>query len=269
MPLLAMERFVCRGMSLVATRVFRTVPLTFFTYCSIAASNLSPPSPNKAWYPEGLNKYEAELASGGGESAGQLVTVDPNKVYDLPALIDIAERANPQTRIAWERARQAAEAVGLSQSAYFPFLIASASVGYEQAFIPFPTLKVGPGPTEVSITGGGNLTTDARLGTAVINMKWLLFDFGERKAATTMAREQLMMANVGFNAVHQQLVFVVTRRYYELNTARQKVAVAESALNAAETVRRAAQERLDNGLETKPEVLRAEQESAQASFELV
>jgi outer membrane protein TolC len=256
-------------MSLVATSVLRTVPLTFFAYCSIAASNLTPPSPEKAWYPEGLNRYEAELANGHAESEGRQIKVDPDKVYDLPALIDIAERMNPQTRIAWERARQAAEAVGLSQSAYYPFLVASASAGYEKAFIPFPTLKQGPGPTDVTITGGGNLTTDAALETAVVNMKWLLFDFGERKAVTTMAREQLMMANVGFNAVHQQLVFVVTQRYYELNTARQKVAVAESSLSAAETVRRAAQERLDNGLETKPEVLRAEQQSAEAAFELV
>ena len=260
-----MERFVCRGM---ATSVLRAVPLLFFACSTIAASNLSPPSPERAWYPEGLNKYEAELASGHIESGSRQVAVDPEKTYDLPALIDIAERANPQTRIAWERARQAAEAVGLSQSAYYPYLVASASAGYEQAFIPFPTLKQGPGPTEVTVVGGGNLTTDAALEDAVVNMKWLLFDFGGRKAETTMAREQLMMANVGFNAVHQQLVFVVTQRYYQLNTARQKVAVAESSLSAAETVRRAAQERLDNGLETKPEVLRAEQQSAEAAFEL-
>jgi outer membrane protein TolC len=255
-------------MWLVATSVLRTAFIALFAYGSFAANNLAPPLPNKAWYPEGLNKYEAELASGNMESAGRQVTVDPDKVYDLPALIDLAERANPQTRIAWERARQAADAVGLSQSAYFPFLVASASAGYEKAFIPFPTLKVGPGPTNVSVAGSGNLTTDAALEKGVVEMKWLLFDFGERKAATTMAREQLMMANVGFNAVHQQLVFVVTQSYYQLNTARQKMTVAESSLSAAETVRRAAQERLDNGLETKPQALQAEQQSAQAAFEL-
>src|SRR3974390_2955603 len=32
MPLLAMERFVCRGMSLAATCVLRAVPLTFFDF---------------------------------------------------------------------------------------------------------------------------------------------------------------------------------------------------------------------------------------------
>jgi outer membrane protein TolC len=237
MPLLAMERFVCRGMSLAATSVFLAVLFIFFAYMTIAASNLSPPSPEKAWYPEGLNKYEAELANGHMESEGRQVTVDPDKVYDLPALIDIAERANPQTRIAWERARQAAEAVGLSQSAYFPFLVASASAGYEQAFIPVPTLKVGPGPREVSVTGGGNLTTDVALEDAVIDMKWLLFDFGERKAVTTIAKEQLIMANVGFSAVHQQLVFVVTAiavPIFEGFARSKKLRIAESELKEAE-----------------------------------
>lgn len=191
-----------------------------------------------------------------------------DKVYSLPELIDIAERTNPQTRIAWERARQAASAVGLSQSAYFPYLVASAGAGYERAFIPFPELKQGPGPRDVSVTGGGTLTTDAAGERATLNMKWLLFDFGERKAVSTMAKEGLMMANVGFNAVHQQIVFTVTRRFYELNTARQKVGVAESSQQAATTVSQAAQARLDNGLATKPEVLQAEQQSAQAAFEL-
>lgn len=41
-------------------------------------------------------------------------------MYELPELIDIAERSNPDTRIAWERARKAAAAVGVRQSAYFP-----------------------------------------------------------------------------------------------------------------------------------------------------
>jgi len=99
-------------------------------------------------------------------------------------------------------------------------------------------------------------------------VKWLLFDFGERKAVATMAKEGLMAANVGFNAVHQQIVFTVTRRFYELNTTRQKVAVAESSLRAADTVAQAARARLDNGLATKPDVLQAEHQSAQAAFEL-
>src|SRR6266850_6126801 len=228
------------------------------------------PLPDKPWLPPQLDEYETELARARFHDKRKApeVDVDGDKVYDLPELIDIAERTNPQTRIAWERARQAAAAVGLSQSAYFPYLVASAGAGYEHAFVPFPTLKQGPGASDVSVIGGGTLATDAVGERAALGVKWLLFDFGERKAATTMAKEGLMMANVGFNAVHQQIVFTVTRRFYELNTTRQKVAVAESSLRAADTVAQAARARLDNGLATRPDVLQAEHQFAQAAFEL-
>src|SRR5262249_44194485 len=117
-------------------------------------------------------------------------------------------------------------------------------------------------------TGGGTLTTEAAAERVALSVKWLLFDFGERKATVTMAREGLMMANVGFNATHQQIVFAVTRRVYELNTAREKAETAESSLSAAETVAQATRARLNNGLATQPEVLQAEQLSAQAAFDL-
>jgi len=243
---------------------------TFLASFGLCGENLVPPSPEKPWSPPQLGKYETELAHGDltNRQKGAEVEVEANRVYDLPELIDLAERANPQTRIAWERAHQAAAAVGLSKSAYYPYLVASAGAGYERAFLPFPTLKQGPGPTDVKITGGGTLTADAAAENATLGVKWLLFDFGERKAVLTMAKESLMVANVGFNAVHQQIVFTVTRRFYELNTARQKVGVAESSVRAADTVTKSAQERFDHGLGTKPEVLQAEQQSAQAAYEL-
>ncbi|HEX4342070.1 MAG TPA: TolC family protein [Verrucomicrobiae bacterium] len=230
----------------------------------------APPSPDKPWRPPHLDEYEDALAHGHFKNERRDVTVeiDSNKVYDLPELIDIAERTNPETRTAWERARQAAEAVGLARSAYYPYLAASAGAGYERAFMPFPELSQGPDPGEVSVKGGHTLVTEAVGERATLGLKWLLFDFGERKAEAAIAKEKLMAASVGFNAVHQQIVFTVTQRFYELNTARQKVAVAESSLRAADTVAQAARARLDNGLATKPEVLQAEQQSAQAGFDL-
>src|SRR6266496_4417528 len=251
------------GVSLVAL-------MNVLITCATFGSDIAPPSAEKPWSPPGLNAYERELAHGdfSNEKNAKQIEIVPDKIYQLPELIDIAERSNPETRIAWERARQAAAALGLSQSAYFPYLVASAGAGYEHAFIPFPSLKQGPGPSDVSVTGGGTLATDAVGERAALGVKWLLFDFGERKAATTMAKEGLTMANVGFNAVHQQIVFTVTRRFYELNTARQRVAVAESSLRAVDTVAQAARARLDNGLATRPDVLQAEHQSAQAEFEL-
>jgi outer membrane protein TolC len=230
----------------------------------------APPSAFRPWYPPELGSYEKDLAQSesGTQTEAAGITIDPEKVYDLQDLIDIAERTNPRARSAWERATQAAAAVGLARSAYFPSLVATAGAGFERAFVPFPTLTQGPGPADVSVTDGGTLVTKATLEQAAVALQWLLFDFGERQAATVSAREWLMAANVSFNAVHQQIVFAVTRRFYELNVARQRVTVAQTALDAAGIVARAARARLDHGLATTPESLLAEQQSAQAAFDL-
>jgi len=77
----------------------------FLAFAVATARNDPPPSSERAWAPPNLPNYEREL--GGGE-AGSRVTINPRKVYNLAELIDIAERNNPETRVAWERARQAA-----------------------------------------------------------------------------------------------------------------------------------------------------------------
>ncbi len=235
--------------------------------------NDPPPSSDRTWSPPNLPNYERELAEYHfSEAEGSShVSINPRKIYGLAELIDIAERNNPDTRVAWERARQAAAAVGLSESAYYPFLVASAAAGYDRAFIPFPTLTANPthpSLSNVRITGGSSLVTEAQVYRGELSAKWLLLDFGERSAVVAAAREQLMMANVGFNGTHQKIVFQVTDRFYQLGTARQKVLVSQSALEAAQTVEQAVQARIDNGLATKPELLQAQQQTAQTAFDV-
>ena len=240
------------------------------------ARNDPPPSSDRPWAPPNLPKYETELAERDrSEPEGSAkVSINPRKVYGLAELIDIAQRNNPETRVAWERARQAAAAVGLSESAYYPYLAASAAAGYDRAFIPFPSLAISPNflanpsLSNVTVTGGGSLVTEARVYRAELNAKWLLLDFGERTAVVRAARERLMMANVGFNGTHQKIVFQVTDRFYKFGTARQKVIVSQSALDAARTVEQAVQARVDNGLATKPELLQAQQQTAQTAFDV-
>jgi outer membrane protein TolC len=236
-----------------------------------------PPSPVRPWAPPALPRYEGELRQYEPTDAERryLPAIDPRKIYNLAELIDIAQRSNPETRVAWERARMAAAAVGLTASAYYPYIVGAAAGGYDRAFIPFPQLRTNlqKPPTNgnlpnVDIVGGGTLITESLLARAELNAKWLLIDFGERNAIRAAAREKLMMANVGFNGTHQKIVFDVTDRFYQLGTARQKVMVTKSALDAAKTVEEAARTRFDNGLATKPELLQAQQQSAQSNFDL-
>ena len=236
-------------------RFYAVALWTFLVCLSAHGEQVVPPSPEKPWSPPGLDSYEQELAHGAfsnRESAAQ-AEIDSDKVYDLPELIDIAERSHPETRVAWESARQAASSVGLSKSAYYPYLAASAAAGFAH----------GPAQFLTEVVPGNEATEDA-----LLTAEWLLFDFGERKAATAEAKEKLMMANVSFNATHQQIVFNVIQRFYDYNTARQKVAEAESSLHAADTVGQAAQARYDNGLATKTDLLQAQQQTAQSAYEL-
>lgn len=253
----------------------RLITLQLLLAIAVAnARNDPPPSADRTWSPPNLSNYENELAGRRFKNSegSAPVSINPRKVYNLAELIDIAERNNPETRVAWERARHAAAAVGLSESAYYPFLVASAAAGYDRAFIPFPSLAVDPTKLPslgaVSVTGGGSLVTEAQVYRGELSAKWLLLDFGERSAVIASAKERLMMANVGFNATHQKIVFQVTDRFYQLGTVRQKVLVARSSLEAAQTVEQAVQARIDNGLATKPELLQAQQQSAQSAFDV-
>jgi hypothetical protein len=97
-----------------------------------------PPSPVRPWAPPALPRYEGELRQYQPTDAERryLPAIDPRKTYNLAELIDIAQRSNPETRVAWGRARMAAAAVGLTESAYYPYIVAAAAGGYDRAFIP-------------------------------------------------------------------------------------------------------------------------------------
>src|SRR5262249_56269925 len=131
-----------------------------------------------------------------------LPAIDPRKTYNPAELIDIAQRSNPETRVAWERARMAAAAVGLTASAYYPYVVAAAAGGYDRAFIPFPTLRTLPQPPptngnlpNVEIVGGGNLVTEALLAPGEVTPKWLLLDLGGRRATPPTAPEEMIIGD--------------------------------------------------------------------------
>jgi outer membrane protein TolC len=133
-----------------------------------------------------------------------LPAIDPRKTYNLAELIDIAERSNPETRVAWERARHGSGRSRLTASAYYPY-VWRLRRGIRSAFIPFPTLRTLPQPPptngnlpNVEIVGGSTLSTESLLARGELTAKWLLLDFGGRSATRAAAREKLMMANVGF-----------------------------------------------------------------------
>ena len=210
------------------------------------------PTPGTPWSAPDLRGYTSLLKT------AEPSPIDPQKRYDLVELIDIAERVNPETRVAWEGARQAAIAVGLVESEYFPVLTLSALGGYQSEAL--------PAPKDVAPSGFFRFTVNQVFPT--LNLRWLLLDFGRRGNAWDAAKERLLAANLGFNRKHQQIIFNVQRAFLGLTSLHGKIAVAQSAVDSARAVRESAEAQLRNGLATIPEVSLARQQEAQAAFDL-
>ena len=202
---------------------------------AVQASNgeQAPPAPNRPWAPPNLPAYENALRKGSAETLDKgKELVDLRKQYTLADLIDLAEQLNPATRAAWQNAKQALALLGVSKSAYYPFLSLAAGAGYTRFFVPFPKLEInqaalqraiatgGPLLSAVTLTEGNPLHFDI-LYQSELTMKWLLFDFGQRDATVSAAREGLLIANVAFNATHQRVVFEVSQNFYAYNLARE------------------------------------------------
>jgi outer membrane protein TolC len=196
---------------------------------------------------------------GTGEiNRGNAVAIDRARQYDLAALIDLAQRNNPETREAWERARQAALAVGLVESTYVPQISAEIISGYQTTPLPIPK----------DLIPRGWFRADTRELIPLLAAKWLLFDFGRRAGAEQEARANAFVANVQFTGVHHKLIYAVSRDYFALGAARARLHVTEQALKTAGIVQDAAEMRRANGLATVVEVAQARRQTAQARFDL-
>ena len=109
------------------------IVLVFLTHASRVLAQNAPQSSNHPWHGPQEKRIEAD-AKNLPESRFK---VDPDKNYSLPELIDLAESHNPETRVAWERARAQAAALGVARSELYPTLAAAAlsGVARSQAYL--------------------------------------------------------------------------------------------------------------------------------------
>ncbi|WP_174509247.1 TolC family protein [Klebsiella oxytoca] len=175
--------------------------------------------------------------------------------YQLSELIDMAQMNNPDTRIAWQQARQAALAVGMAEATFLPIISASVLGGYQKTHTPLPY--------DTSLN-----TTDSAIIPGVA-LQWLVFDFGQRSALVDAAKNNAFAANISFNGIHQKLIYDVTRAYYQYGAALSRVGIAKSALHNSEQILAAVQSRRQSGIATTVEVAQVTQLVAQARLNRV
>lgn len=187
-----------------------------------------------------------------------LVAIDSQRLYRLEELIDIAESNNPHTRIAWERAKQGAESIGLARSEYFPHLAGAVLFGNQRFINPFPKPLAPLGYTMVEIP-----IVDAGLG-----MEYTVFDFGKRRGELDSSKAQRLAAVASFQRANQDVAYGVVVAYYNLVTAQEQLAAIRQILATARTTQSAAEAQLANGRATLPDVLNAKAGTAHAEYDL-
>jgi outer membrane protein TolC len=190
--------------------------------------------------------------------ASTIAVLDPAHTYTLTELIDLAEHNNPRTRVAWERAKQRANALGVEKSAYFPLLVLQAIGGDQRTISPFPKALEARGYNMVGIP----------IVQPELELQYLLFDFGSRAARVDAALAEKIASGANFVQVNQDVAFLVATAYYRLLTAQERLQATRETLKTGQTTQDAAEAQLANGRSTVPDVLNAKAETSQDVFDM-
>jgi outer membrane protein len=188
-----------------------------------------------------------------GTKQPALPTIEMGLKYDLPGLIDIALVNNPETQRTWSAARSAADSYGAAQAPYYPQAGFSSDNGYERTIVELP---------------GTYGVLKQWQADPLVMINWTLLDFGRRASASDSARDRLIAANLAFNRSIQSVVFNSEATFFALDAADGAVTAAQQNLKLAEIDFDAVHQRVDLGLATEPELLLARERVAQSRFDL-
>ncbi|QCE32984.1 TolC family protein [Acetobacteraceae bacterium] len=202
--------------------------------------------------------------------------VAPEKNYGLMELIDIAQSSNPQTKQAWNIAKNAALTMGIAKATYLPTITGSVLGGYWENHwdakyntsvnvpgnIPLVSGTHGLPQAEGKTHIGGDIQSE------VATMTWLLFDYG-RDATVRATHHLALAANVAFTGVHQRVIYHVAETYYLYNAAKKHLLLAKAALKNTKEVNEAVQARLKYGQATAVDSAQSQAAVATADLEVV
>jgi outer membrane protein len=255
-------------------------PARFLLASAVMAFMIPSAFPTSANTPKDLESMPPEKPSpipSTGEMARQLELVaklhdhsfvDPNKSYTLPELVNLAQRHNPSTRMVWETAVQAAASTGMSEAQFYPTLTLESSYGggyWNQTLTGARSQSGIVVPVNFDDQASGAYSSLS----AGVNLRYTLFDFGQRIASVKAAKQKQDAAKFSFNAANQQVTFQVTQAYYTLEADRRLITAAEISAKSAIDVLASTQAKYDQGLLTEPALLQAKQAKAQADYDLV
>jgi outer membrane protein TolC len=235
-----------RPMSLL---IRRAILFVLLLNANQALAQRAPISPDHPWHGPGEQRIAADAKS----VREPAFNLDPAKTYTLAELIDLAETHNPETHFAWERARAQAAALGIARSELYPTLAAAAisQTNRSEDYLATRFFRQTIQDFQVAL-----------------ELNYTVFDFGGRAGRINAAKAEVLAANFAFNDAHRAVIFQVEEAYYRLLNSIGQEDAARASLANAQNVQEAAEQRLEHGLATLPDVLEARSSTAQADYDL-
>ncbi len=208
------------------------------------------PAPNNSWVPPDDHPELAETPPAGDSVHALPEDLLPRlQSLGLEDVVDLALRNNPATRQSWASARAAADLYGASRGPYYPQI---------DGEITATRLKT-------TATQGRNAQQQTVYG-PVLNVSWLLLDFGGRSGASTEAREALVAADWTHNATIQNVVLAAQSAFFQYQGTRALLAAQRVSVKEAQASLDAAEQRNKVGLATIADVLQAKTAFSQAEL---
>ncbi|RQS51193.1 TolC family protein [Burkholderia sp. Bp8986] len=162
----------------------------------------------------------------------------------LEDAILLAICSHPQLSRTWSDARAAAAEVGVSKAAYWPTLNATAGVERDNL--------------TTNYSGGYSQDQRSTSRYGMLNLSWVLFDFGKRGATLDRARALLRAANAAHDDALQSVFYDAAQAFYALRDAQAALAAAQAVEHAAQESLAEASARHDGGAGTLGDALQAQ-----------
>src|ERR1700686_4737015 len=172
-------------------------------FASRSPGQSAPVSPDQPWRSSAERKIEADAKY----LRDSRFNVDPGKTYSLAELVNLAEAHNPETRLAWERARSQAAALGVARSELYPTLAAAA--------------RSQTGRSEVLFGNrfDGQVVQDFQV---ELDLNYNVFDFGARSGRINAASAEVLGATFQSKNTPRPVISQLERPLYRLLNLRGK-----------------------------------------------
>jgi outer membrane protein len=204
-----------------------------------------------------ISTRDAARCIGSVRSTAPIPVLDPHHTYTLPELIDIAETASPEGRIAWTTAKHSLENTGIDRALYLPILSFVAQGSDDRVIVPF-TKPIAP---------RGYVTVEEPLAAEQLQFEYSLLDFA-RGPKLDGSKALEIASSLRLGRIHQTLAFNTATQFYRVQSSVGELDAARIILQTAETLLENAQSQFDNGRATLPDVENARAGAAEARYNL-